>query len=358
MWFVNGEGLAEYASVLDACNLNPPPADYLTSFQQINGLYPLPAVIQCAENAKAITAHRARQLRLLSAGEDFSHIVGPQDKVVMSAAAMRRVPEGAVIAFIHVDPATGEAEGWYKGRRHLIHTMLSLGSGRAAGTQGDHFGLPVEDGNWRAVDLAASLNWRLVPGTYDAITQPLGNAAPLHMRIRYRPIAAFQENEPSWPEEETAMPVGQLELQADDCTIVGPGETWYVGPLTDCVGIAAIKPAGSLNTPGINKQIFLYHVNGGWVGEGTAAHAQLVAFLWAGGNRGDADWVFVHGASSKTDISITSFYRQPFYANLVEAKNTIDRPHIVRNYSGDSLQMNSQGDIVNRRRLIELPSHI
>ena len=346
MWFADAEGLAEYAGAV-TLSAYPKSPNY-AGYRDLSRLDPLPAVIRCALNAKAITANRARQLALLVTQDDFSDIVGPKDPLVMNADDMKQVPMGAFIAVIYVEPGSVR-KGPGKGRRHLIHIMVSLGNGSAAGTQGGNIGLPV-DANWRSVNLAKSLNWLTDQGTYNSITESLGQGSPRRMRIRYRNIESFQENKPTWPDEPTAVPANQQVLAADHSVVINPGDVWYVGDLADRVGLAAVKPARSLDSPAANKQIFLYHVNGGFIGPQLPAYQALLAFL---GND-NADWVFVHGASSKTKISIDTFYRQSFYGDLVEGRNSITKPHILKHFSGNSLQMDSNGAIVNLTQLIEL----
>jgi hypothetical protein len=165
------------------------------TYLKICDLDPLPAVIQCAKDAGAITPERATQLSGAVTRDRFADLVKTDDPPVLSAADMKRVPKGAFIAFIFLDPPAANSPQYpiRKGVRHLIHVMVSLGNGRAVGTKGKNMGLPVRTTNWEEVDLSTCLLWNTVPGTYDAIAESLGVGSPRHLRIRYREIEKFQE---------------------------------------------------------------------------------------------------------------------------------------------------------------------
>lgn len=105
----------------------------------INALDPLPAVLRCAKEVGAIDQAEAKRLSGLVRTERFSALVGRIDPLVLTPAEMLVVPRGAFIAFIQVKPLTypgplrpGMAP---EGMRHLIHVMVSLGKGIAAGTK-------------------------------------------------------------------------------------------------------------------------------------------------------------------------------------------------------------------------------
>jgi hypothetical protein len=76
----------------------------------------------------------------------FAGLVSAHDRQVRSATEMADVPEGAVIGFIAND-----------GR--LLHAMIALGHGSAAGTKNSCIGIGSPIG-WEILDLAA--NWGML----------------------------------------------------------------------------------------------------------------------------------------------------------------------------------------------------
>lgn len=168
------------------------------TYLKLSALLCWDAVIECALDAGAITRQRARHLRATDWREDFAGFVAPTDPLILDPAAMRAVPAGAFIAFIEVD----QADAFHRsiaerdhvapqGRRHIIHAMLSLGDGRAAGNKNASVGIGDPVG-WQVLDLASSLNWRN-DQPLDAVNAvPLGVNAARPIRLRWRALAPFQ----------------------------------------------------------------------------------------------------------------------------------------------------------------------
>lgn len=197
----------------------------------ISALDPAPAVIRCAKEASAITDEQAKKLTALVSQERFSALVGRNDPLVLSPQEMRNVPPGAFIAFIYVKPLTTPAaitrDAVPEGMRYLIHVMVSLGNGRAAGTKGQNLGLPVVTGDWQEVDLSASLLWNAVPHTYDAIAESLGSGSPRHLRIRYRTLEDLFQINRIQPGSQQNL-VSPLTLQ-EYSPLVAPGWWFWEG---------------------------------------------------------------------------------------------------------------------------------
>jgi hypothetical protein len=310
-------------------------------FAELSGLMCWSAVIRCALNAGAITPLKAQLLERLDWKEDFSKFIAPSDTRVRNADDMRKVPAGAFIAFIRVDPPDPFFKFFniHKGKRHIVHAMLSLGNGLAAGNKNSCVGIGHHVG-WERLNLADDLNWR-TNGHYDAIDAINGHQlnvqASLPLRIRYRELAKFQDD------AQGPKPARSAKIQTlapDKTVLVKPGEIWDVGPLSDCVALAAIKPHHSLTTKKATS-MFLWHVNGGWVNQDTIPYKALSDFL----GEGNADWVFVHGRSAGKQGHRT-FQGQSFEGDLVEGRAGMEG-HVVRSYSGSSLLIDSTGNILN-----------
>ena len=131
------------------------------------------AVVECVYLAKAVDKNRYEQLQSITTA-NFSAFVRAIDTQVPDAAAMRRLPQGCFIGFIeHV-----------KNVPKLIHGMLSVGAGIAAGTKNSCIGVGNPVG-WELIDLAGRLRW--INGTNCFNANP-GGAPQRLMQIRYRPL--------------------------------------------------------------------------------------------------------------------------------------------------------------------------
>ena len=310
-------------------------------YLELSSLMCWSAAIRCALNAGAITAIKAQRLESLDWSEDFSAFVSRADTRVRNAAEMRSVPAGAFIAFIRVDPP----DAYFRfiddprGKRHIVHAMLSLGNGWAAGNKNSCVGIGRHVG-WEILNLADGLNW--TGGKYDAINgYPLHASASLPLRIRYRELAKFQDDAPRSAAGRTSRSGRIRQLAPDHTVVVAPGEIWDVGPLADCVALAAIKPPHALSTKKASS-MFLWHVNGGLIERDMIPYQALVDFL---GDR-NADWVFVHGKSAGRQ-GHRSFQGQAVLDELVDGLNTIIPGHLVQSYSGSSLLIDADGSILN-----------
>ena len=315
-------------------------AEYL----ELSSLMCWSATIRCALNAGAITAVRAQRLESLDWAEDFSPFVSRGDTRVRTPAEMRLVPAGAFIAFIRVDPPDAYFRFVHdmRGKRHIVHAMLSLGNGWAAGNKNSCVGIGHHVG-WEVLNLADGLNW--INGRYDAINgYPRNASASMPLRIRYRELAKFQDDAPPSAPGRPGQPTSSGKIRnlgTGQTVVVRPGETWDVGPLADCVALAAIKPPHALTTKRATS-IFLWHINGGLVQRDTIPYNALTAFL---GGR-NADWVFVHGKSAGRQ-GPSSFQNQDFVEELVDGLNTIIPGHLVQSYLGSSLLIDAKGSILN-----------
>lgn len=163
------------------------------------------AVIEFALAAQALSKGWADELRALEWDKNFAKFVHPKDDRAHSAAELRFIPVGAFIAFVSVDepsPYFSFVLGKKLGRRHLVHAMISLGRGFAAGV-GNKRGIGIgNDGQWEVLDLASLCVWTgaSVAGV------PLGTrqARPLH--VRFRRLEAFQVS----PRDATSVSIENL----------------------------------------------------------------------------------------------------------------------------------------------------
>ena len=163
-------------------------------FLALSGLICWSAVIECGRRAGAISAERARAIEHIDWSKDFSDFVSRDDTRVEDAAAMRRVPPGAFMAFIEVGQpdSLDRLIGRREGRRRIIHAMVSLGGGWAAGNKNLCIGIGNPVG-WEILNLADDLNW-LAGRTYDNVNAfPINVQKPRPIRIRFREVERFQD---------------------------------------------------------------------------------------------------------------------------------------------------------------------
>jgi hypothetical protein len=317
------------------------------AYPELSGLMCWSAAIRCALNAGCITPARAQLLEHIDWGEDFSSFVSRSDTRVSNAEEMRQVPEGAFIAFIRVDPPDPYFRFVhdYRGKRHIIHAMISLGDGKAAGNKNSCIGIGRHVG-WECLDLAEQLNWfRPEDGRkYDAFDgYPRNVQKTLPLRIRYRELAKFQDGGSQGRRSVATSEIQTLDTGAT--TVVKRGEIWNVGPLGDCVALAAVKPANSVLKHAA-KKIFLWHSDGGLIKKGTVSYKNLRDFLGSE----NADWIFVHGRG-KTGHE--SFHRQDALAELEDLLNTTSGNYVA-DYRGSRLLIDSSGRLLNENELVSL----
>lgn len=133
------------------------------------------AVVMCAANSGAITEADKQLLGSITA-TNFSTFVRTTDPIVKSAADLRRVPQGAFMAFIE-----------NKGTPTLIHAMIATGHGLAAGNKNACIGVGSPVG-WEILDLGGKLNW--VPNTdsFNAVPPAQQRGNTRLVQIRYRAL--------------------------------------------------------------------------------------------------------------------------------------------------------------------------
>lgn len=159
---------------------------------KLSGLPSWQAVLQFAQDSRLITPELGAQLNTTHWQEDFSAFVAPADTLVTDAEALRRIPPGAFVAFIEVDPASPAQRARSQppmGKRHLIHAMLHLGDGWAAGSD-NYRALGIGKGQgWEVLNLADKLRWVKCTDGFGALDGvPLGVKKSRLLRIRCRPI--------------------------------------------------------------------------------------------------------------------------------------------------------------------------
>lgn len=348
MPLVTGTELARFAE-------NVATARTSDRFLELSGLMCWDGVIRCALDANAISRHRARQLSWITWREDFSMFVSRDDARVQDADEMRRVPAGAFVAFIEVEPPDRLNRGFGvpEGRRHIIHAMVSLGNGLAAGNKNSAIGIGESVG-WEVLDLAGRLNWR--PGNHRL--DPI-NAYPVHVqstrpiRIRYRELTEFQEPGARASDQRYEIPT-RITLNRGKARQVRPGEFCEVGPLSgDCVALAAVKP--STSDAGSSRSsrgggVFLWHVAERGMASDRLPRRELSAFL----DGQKADWYFVHSRRTWPPRRAT-FAEQKTLVELVGGAESgrATGPNI-RHFVGNRLLVDSAGDILNEQELQEL----
>ncbi|MGB3592989.1 MAG: hypothetical protein WA994_02355 [Ornithinimicrobium sp.] len=327
-------------------------------YRELSGLMCWDAVIRCALNGGAISLQRAEELTHIDWRENFARFVSPHDTLVRTPEEMKRVPAGAFIAFIEVDQPdqVRRSHHIWKGRRHILHAMISIGDGWAVGNKNSCIGIGEHVG-WEALDLADELNWIPSKHRYNAV-----NACPLHIqksrpiRIRFRDLPSYQEaGSRIWQRPSSDLrPVRRI--PPGKATVVGDTEVCDVGPLQDCVALLVVRPATPQSAPGRDasqssphgRKAFVWHVNGGRVDSDLMAYRGLREF------QGDdnLDWYFVHGANADKE-GPDSFERQNFYEALVEGMNTL-HGHEVRSFRGNRLVVDGTGSLLNLEELHEL----
>lgn len=152
--------------------------------QYLSRLAAIDAVIACAFQAGTLDQPQADRLWDMDWWDNFSAFVGPDDQLVLNQFDLASLPAGNFLAFIEVDePESGKTEG----RRHLLHAMISLGEGLAAGCRNDLIEQPQDGDAWQILDFAGGLKWLGEHNGFDAIeAMPLGIAKSRRLRLRCR----------------------------------------------------------------------------------------------------------------------------------------------------------------------------
>ena len=115
------------------------------------------AVVKCAFWADAIGKKEYLLLYNSILKDKYSNFVSPNAPIVRNKADMLSVPKGSFLAFISDEEiGTKQHLGGMVG--HLIHAMVAIGGGWAAGTNNGCIG-GCAAANWEKLDLANKLNW-------------------------------------------------------------------------------------------------------------------------------------------------------------------------------------------------------
>jgi hypothetical protein len=101
-----------------------------------------------------------------------TNMIRLSDKVVAHPDAMGTVPPGHVLGFFEGD--------------RLIHAMVSVGEGKAAGNKNDCIGAGGPVG-WEVLDLKGGLKWGK-----EGINAPKGAGVSRAVAVRHRPITELQ----------------------------------------------------------------------------------------------------------------------------------------------------------------------
>lgn len=132
------QGPGQYAaSVARACAANPSSHEYM----MLSSLMCWDAVVHVAMLAGVVSESKAKSIR-------GNTIVDPANPRVRTAAEMASVPEGDLLGFFEDR----------KGVWTMIHAMIAVGGGSAAGNKNDCIGAGRAVG-WEVLDLASRLTW-------------------------------------------------------------------------------------------------------------------------------------------------------------------------------------------------------
>ena len=142
----------------------------LTSLQCWDG------VLICALESGEITESTFNALKNIYANS-YSTYISKSDPVVRNRQGMMNVPRGSFLGFIDIsDP-----------RNPLIHAMVAIGEGKAAGNKNDCIGIGSMFG-WEILDLAHKLRWLEGENCFEAKRgfKPDGSPKLRKIQIRYR----------------------------------------------------------------------------------------------------------------------------------------------------------------------------
>lgn len=166
------------ASVARACATNQATQE----FRALSGKMCWTAVIHCAHLAGVIDVNKHRSLTQpeLHGELTYSRLVSENDPQVVDALSMRSVPEGHAVGFFQKD----------NNKIVMVHAMISLGNGRAAGNKNNCVGVGKAVG-WEILDLADGLKWLETTG---GIIAPGMLTAERNLYIHHRPVTDLQFN--------------------------------------------------------------------------------------------------------------------------------------------------------------------
>jgi len=147
----------------------------IPDYAKLSDLLCWDAVIYCAYKSGAISKSKFITLCEYIRNMKFSAFIAEDDPMISSMADMQKVPLGSFLGFFAM----------YGNQYKLVHTMIAVGSGCAAGNKNISIGLGNSSG-WEILDLANKLRWIPEANTSNmvAIVQ-LGKAL---MKIRYRAL--------------------------------------------------------------------------------------------------------------------------------------------------------------------------
>ena len=126
------------------------------------------AVAHCAYKAGSITEKKCENIKNLDVANSEAYVT-TADTEVKDASVMSDVPAGSFLGFFNGDT--------------IVHGMLALGKGRAAGNKNSCIGIGAHLG-WQILDLAADLHWHAAGGFWDGWRR---------LTIHYRPLDAYQQ---------------------------------------------------------------------------------------------------------------------------------------------------------------------
>lgn len=159
-------------------------AEQLAAARLVNQSSALEALASCALAAGSIDQATRTQLGHLTT-RHFEEFVPTDARTILTQSDLMRVPAGAVIAFIQLLP--GVDRNTQMRNRLLVHSMVSLGGGWAAGSFCKrNLRIGRSDGKWEVMNLAQALNWVGFNPMAEAVSLgALGASDYLPLRLRY-----------------------------------------------------------------------------------------------------------------------------------------------------------------------------
>ncbi|WP_191092619.1 hypothetical protein [Francisella sp. SYW-9] len=131
------------------------------------------AVIQSLYNAKAISERKYKSLFEKNLGRQCESVIDPSSSTIVgSKYDLFRVPQGSFLGFFEINRNS---------QYRLIHAMLSVGAGCAAGNKNACIGI----GNYVGWEILNLSNLRWMPEQQCFNLVPLGNEGEALIHVRY-----------------------------------------------------------------------------------------------------------------------------------------------------------------------------
>ena len=180
-----GAHLAEFAM---ACATEKSKNKYKNYRKKLNEEMCWNAVVLCARLSKVINEEESKKLKPQNGIEYkmYSNFVDPEkDTLVRNVEEMVKVPKGSFIGFFETLSKEEEHQSikLKAGDKILIHAMLAVGDGKAAGNKNSCIGIGSFVG-WEILNLAGDLRWMEGDNCFDAVPRDHVHKNPQNPYIR------------------------------------------------------------------------------------------------------------------------------------------------------------------------------